>query len=92
MSSHMFEEVDRTCDRIGMIRAGKLVAMDTAQALRKKHVATYTVLLENAAKAAAFARDFGGRQDGENPKMVTVSARQTLEELFLHYYKEEIAK
>jgi ABC-2 type transport system ATP-binding protein len=92
MSSHMFEEVDRTCDRIGMIRAGKLVAMDTAQALREKHVATYTVLLENAAKAAAFARDFGGRQDGENPKMVTVSARQTLEELFLHYYKEEIAK
>ena len=45
MSSHMFEEVDRTCDRIGIIRDGRLVALDSAQALRERHVRTYTCLL-----------------------------------------------
>ncbi len=30
MSSHMFEEVERTCDRIGIIRKGRMVAVDAA--------------------------------------------------------------
>lgn len=29
LSSHIFEEVERTCDRVGIIRQGKLVAMDS---------------------------------------------------------------
>jgi ABC-2 type transport system ATP-binding protein len=28
MSSHMFGEIDRTCDRVGMIKDGKLVAVE----------------------------------------------------------------
>ena len=86
MSSHMFEEVDRTCDRIGIIRDGRLVALDSAQALRERHVRTYTVTLDQEQTAAEFAREFGGRQDPEDPRKVTVSARQSLEEIFLHYY------
>ena len=86
MSSHMFEEVDRTCDRIGIIRDGRLVALDSAQALRERHVRTYTVTLDQEQTAAEFAREFGGRQDPEDPRKVTVTARQSLEEIFLHYY------
>lgn len=86
LSSHMFEEVDRTCDRIGIIRQGRLAALDTAEALRARHVRRYTVTLPDAAAAAAFARDFGGAQDPAAPCRVTVSARQTLEEIFLDYY------
>ena len=86
MSSHMFEEVDRTCDRIGIIRDGRLVALDSAQALRERHVRTYTVTLDQEQTAAEFAREFGGRQDPEQPRRVTVTARQSLEEIFLHYY------
>ena len=86
MSSHMFEEVDRTCDRIGIIRDGRLVALDSAQALRERHIRTYTVTLDQEQTAAEFAREFGGRQDPEDPRKVTVTARQSLEEIFLHYY------
>ncbi|MDR2492624.1 MAG: ABC transporter ATP-binding protein [Coriobacteriales bacterium] len=83
MSSHMFDEVERTCHRIGIIRAGRLVALDTTDALRDKHVRPYTVRLDDEQTASAFAKDFDGRQDGV---AVTVSTRQTLEQIFLDYY------
>ena len=86
LSSHMFEEVERTCDRVGIIREGKLVAVDSVEALRERHVRPYTVTLENAELAKTFAKDFGGIQNGRE---VTVTTKQSLEEIFMHYYGGE---
>ena len=83
LSSHMFEEVERTCDRIGIIRQGKLAAVDSVDALRHRHLRAYRVTLDTEELAKAFAADFGGRQEG---CAVTVSAKQSLEEIFMHYY------
>lgn len=86
LSSHMFEEVERTCDRIGIIREGKLAAVDSVEALRKRHVRSYEVTLASESLAKAFAEDFGGTVNGCS---VTVSAKQGLEEIFMHYYGGE---
>lgn len=86
LSSHMFEEVERTCDRVGIIRDGKLVAVDSVEALRERHVRPYTVTLESVELAKAFAADFSGTQDGQT---VTVTSKQSLEEIFMHYYGGE---
>lgn len=86
MSSHMFEEVERTCDRIGIIRKGRMVAVDSAAILHERHTRSYTVSLENQATAKAFAADFGGTCNGEK---VTVTTRQSLEEIFMNYYGGE---
>ncbi len=83
LSSHMFEEVERTCDRIGMIRNGKLVTVDSVETLRKRHMHTYTVRLDTPELAEAFARDFDGTCDGNH---VTVAAKQSLETIFMNYY------
>ncbi len=83
MSSHMFEEVERTCDRIGIIRQGKMVAVDSTAALREHHTRNYTVILENEVTAEAFAIDFDGIRDGLR---VTVTTKQNLEEIFMNYY------
>lgn len=83
MSSHMFEEVERTCDRIGMIQEGKMAVVDSAAALRKRHVRQYTVTLNDRDNAEAFARDFDGICDG---LAVTVTTKQSLEEIFMEYY------
>lgn len=85
LSSHMFEEVERSCHRVGMIRNGKMVAMDSVEHLREQYVHTYTVTLETPELAVAFAKDFGGIYDGTN---VTVTTKQSLEEIFLRFYKE----
>lgn len=89
MSSHMFEEVERTCDRIGIIRAGKLVALDSTDTLREKHLRRYTVTLPNEQLAAAFAADFKGEIDPAQPSQVQVSTSQTLEQIFMDYYGGE---
>ncbi len=34
MSSHMFEEVERTCGRVGILREGRLAAVDGVAALK----------------------------------------------------------
>lgn len=83
MSSHMFEEVERTCDRIGIIRSGKLVTVDSVETLRERHMHTYTVRLDSPELAEDFARDFDGICDGSN---VTVAAKQSLETIFMNYY------
>ena len=86
MSSHMFEEVERTCDRIGIIRKGRMVAVDSADTLRERHTRKYTVTLENESVAEAFAADFSGIRDGVK---VTVTTKQSLEEVFMDYYGGE---
>lgn len=86
LSSHMFEEVERTCDRIGIIRNGKLVALASVDALRERFVRSYTVTLDNEEIAKSFAKDFGGLLDG---RKVTVTTKQSLEEIFMHYYGGE---
>lgn len=86
MSSHIFEEVEKTCDRIGMIRKGRMVAVGAAQTLRERHTRSYTVTLENESAAEAFAADFNGTQNG---LAVTVTTKQSLEEIFMNYYGGE---
>lgn len=86
LSSHIFEEVERTCDRVGIIREGKLVAVDFIEALRNRHMHTYQVNLETPELAQQFAVDFDGVCDGTQVK---VTARQSLEHIFMHYYGGE---
>ena len=83
LSSHMFEEVERTCDRIGIIRNGKLVTVDAVETLRERHMHTYTVHLNSPELAEAFARDFDGECNGNS---VTVTAKQSLDTIFMNYY------
>ncbi len=83
MSSHIFEEVERTCDRIGIIRKGKMITVDSAVTLHERHTHSYTVTLENEVSAKAFAADFDGICSGVK---VTVTTKQSLEEIFMNYY------
>lgn len=55
MSSHMFEEIDRTCDRAGIIANGRIVAMEDMKTLKAARKKAYTVIVaeEDAATFAA---------------------------------------
>lgn len=86
MSSHIFEEVERTCGRIGIIRSGRMAAVDSAETLRERHTRNYTVTLESESAAEAFARDFNGIRQG---LQVTVTTKQSLEDIFMNYYGGE---
>lgn len=48
LSSHIFDEVEKTCDRIGMIRNGKLIQETTVDELRHCRLKTYKIELSDA--------------------------------------------
>lgn len=80
MSSHMFEEVERTCDRTAIIREGKIVTVEDMGTLGKSKQKIFTVTLGSIAEAEAFSKEMDGvRQRKEN--RVTVCIRGELSEL-----------
>ena len=49
LSSHLFEEVERTCDRVAFIRAGKLAAVEHMDDVRKSRKRVFAVTFADAA-------------------------------------------
>jgi ABC-2 type transport system ATP-binding protein len=56
VSSHNFAEVQRMCDRIGLLRAGKLVAEQTLADLANKAAHTFTLTFADAVPLAELKR------------------------------------
>lgn len=80
MSSHMFEEVERTCHRVAIIKDGRLVAMDSVDALKAKQVKKYVITLKSDEAAAAFAKE-GLTVAGISQNHVTVTVGSDIREL-----------
>lgn len=63
MSSHMFEEVEKTCDRIAILANGHLAAIEDRSAIQAQRHKTYIVSFADAASAKAFMNEpFAMRQ------------------------------
>ncbi|MCD8074189.1 MAG: ABC transporter ATP-binding protein [Lachnospiraceae bacterium] len=56
LSSHIFHEVDATCDRIAIIRDGKIVSEFKSEELKQKHDHIYRVTFSDEASYAAFVQ------------------------------------
>ena len=50
LSSHVLSEVEKVCDRVAIIRGGKLVALESLEALKKKRPRRLVVVLEEASE------------------------------------------
>ena len=70
MSSHSFEEVEKTCDRAAIIRGGKLVAVEEMERLRSGRKKIVQLELETAGMASDLADGFPGA--GLQERTVTV--------------------
>jgi ABC-2 type transport system ATP-binding protein len=74
MSSHIFEEVERTCNRVGIINKGNLVATDSIDVLKEQQVRRYTVTFADGASTQEFLREpFSSTLVQEQQLEVTVS-------------------
>lgn len=55
MSSHIFEEVERTCDRVAIIRNGRIAAVEDMMELKKKKRKIFEAWFDSSAAAEEFA-------------------------------------
>lgn len=80
MSSHMFEEVERTCHRVAIIKDGRLAAIDSVDSLKSARVRKYIITLESAGAAAGFANE-SLNVSGIAQNHVTVTVQDDIREL-----------
>lgn len=105
MSSHIFEEIEKTCDRVAIIKEGRIVAIDTIANLNQNKIKVFTVTFENKKDLDSFILLYPTssikdltvevKVNDTNHFIRTVSKyhlkdldikKQSLEELFLHFY------
>lgn len=60
MSSHIFEEIEHTCDRILMIKDGKLIASDSIENLTKNKMKHYKIHFRKSNEATMVSYYFPG--------------------------------
>ncbi|NEP18297.1 MAG: ABC transporter ATP-binding protein [Leptolyngbya sp. SIO4C1] len=65
LTTHLLDEAERLCDRIGIIKQGKLLAQGTLSQLQQRISAQEIVTLQTADEAAAIAR---AEQHGFTPR------------------------
>ena len=78
MSSHMFEEVERTCHRVGIIRDGKIAAIDSVDSLKAEQIKKYTVTLKTTEDAERFAKE-GFAVSDLSQNHITVSVQNNMD-------------
>lgn len=77
LSSHILGEVQRVADRIGVVRAGRLIAVERLQELRGKSLHHISARFAGAVPAAAFGRMPGVRDTQVSGQVLTCTAPQS---------------
>ncbi len=84
LSSHIFSEVDATCDRIAIIKDGKIVSEFIANDLKHASLKQYRIVFESAEEYARFKSTY-------DPKVITiVKDRQEKNKVFITTNDENI--
>lgn len=60
LSSHLFEEVERTCDRVAILSHGKLMADEKIEVLRHRRKPAYQLTFADEAAAESFVSRYPG--------------------------------
>lgn len=90
MSSHIFEEIEKTCDRTAIIRNGKIVAIEDMDSLSKKRNKTYIISLSDKNEVEKIKKDnFNIKNiDGLN---VSISVKNDISEFLKNVSKYKIS-
>ena len=55
MSSHIFEEIEKTCDRTAILKDGKLIAIENMEELKNKRKKVFEIIFKTEKDADSFA-------------------------------------
>ena len=78
LSSHLFEEAERTCSRVAILRKGRIAAIEEMDSLRKSKVKTYQFVFPGEKEAETAAGQWNGAVRHGNRVEISVSGRENL--------------
>lgn len=91
MSSHIFEEIERTCDRTAIIKDGKIVAIEDMKSLKQKKQKSYIITFLDSAKASDFIQSRNDIIDHKGEKVIVGvkgEVNSLINELTKYYIKD----
>ena len=74
LSSHIFEEVERTCNRVGILRKGRLVETKDIDELKSRRAQRYILTFTDNLSAQQFASLWAGAELNQNTVICPVKA------------------
>lgn len=80
MSSHIFEEVERTCDRTAIIKDGKIISIENMKTLEEKKSKSYVITFSSTNDIEIF-KNKGFAINNIEDNIVTVKVKNNLQEL-----------
>ena len=81
LSSHMFEETERTCGRVAILRKGRLVAVETVEAMKHAQTRRYVFTLPDDAAAERLRSSWPGAAGKGRTVSVAVTGQRELPDL-----------
>lgn len=90
MSSHLFEEVERTCDRTAIIRQGEIVAVEDMAQLTRRKKKNYCLKLKDEQEARRLAAEPELDVVGTNGRHVEIAVRQNVREVLALLSRYEV--
>ena len=87
MSSHRFSEVEKTCDRIAILKKGRLKTVSSLEELRQTDRRVYVITLDNEEAAQALCRENISvlEVDGRMVKVAVYRDLRSLLAILVHY-------
>jgi ABC-2 type transport system ATP-binding protein len=88
LSSHILPEVERVCDRVGIIRAGKLAAVETVETLKSRAVRRLEIHFARKVPPESFTSIAGVRDvvvSDSNLKCIVIGSLDALIKTAAHY-------
>jgi ABC-2 type transport system ATP-binding protein len=80
MSSHIFEEVERTCDRTVIIKNGRIMAVEDMSKLKSNKRKFYVVRFADVNMAKEFAKEYQLSQESIEEDKVTIGVKGNVDE------------
>ena len=81
LSSHTLSEVERVASRVGIIRTGRLIVVETMEALKEKAVRTVTMQFDQPVGEAEFVAVAGVRDASVDGTQATVAVEGSMAQL-----------
>ena len=79
MSSHMFDEVEHTCDKVALIKDGKIIAVKSTKEIKYNQEKAYKIEFNSHEDYKLFLAepfDFTEKRESQNQVIVNVHDRQ----------------
>ena len=89
ISSHIFEEVEKTCDRIGMIKNGRIIQEISVEELTRSKMKTYTAELSDELSARRLCEKYPGAVCDKNRITLSINDSE-LNEFIRHLAQYDI--